>query len=155
VTYLPTLHGAITKRRSSLLQLTPKEFATIEPDYELSGESTLLSIVDRVSEDSPSLGPSVFDDATLTKAVAGAAVVVLSTQLGEREERLLAGIVERASKFVLVRTEPQHHCAWARKLLDIEETGSIGVMHIASDSVMKGLLARLEQPDSAKKELIN
>jgi hypothetical protein len=155
MTFMPTLQGAIVKRRSALLQLTPAEFTTIEPDYKLSGESTLLSIVDRVSDDSLSLGPSAFDDATLTQAVAGAAVVVLSTQIGEREEKLLAGIVERASKFVLVRTEPQHHCAWARKLLDLEETGSIGVMHIASDSVMKGLLAGLGQADSAKKEFIN
>jgi hypothetical protein len=155
MTYMPTLRDSIIKRRSTLLQLTPTEFATIKPDYELSGESTLLSIVDRVSNDAPSLGPDAFDDDTLTQAVAGAAVIVLSTQLGEREEQLLAVIVARASKFVLVRTEPQHHYAWARRLVDLEETGSVGVMHIATDATMKGLLSRLEQPNPIKKEFVN
>lgn len=153
--YMPTLQAAIVKRRSTLLQLTPTDFISITPDYELSGESTLLSIVDRVSDDAPSLGPNIFDDDTLTQAVTGAAVIVLSTELGEREERLLAGIVERAPKFVLVRTEPQHHYAWARRLLNIEETGSVGVMHIAAEATMRVLHSRLEQPYATAKGLVN
>ena len=148
----PTLQGALVACKATLLALTPTKCEEVKAEYESAPHTTVLSIIDRIAEDSPSMGPAAFDDATLQKHLLDGAVVVLSTAIGQREESLLAGVLPQLSRLAIVRTDPCHHAAWARKILELSNEDC---MHIAEPATMRAVLTTLRHAKPTKKEFVN
>lgn len=144
--------------RASVLLATPTELRKVEMPlpYDHAPGARLLLIADR-TENFPNLGPAVFSDGVLKKHIQGERVVILSAETNAAHEAVIATLLLISSRLVIVTTSPEHHVAWANRIVEL--SGS-PVLHVADgDTDLSGMRSvhvdlRNSNPEK-KKEYVN
>jgi hypothetical protein len=128
--------SAARERRMQFHDLTPEGLKTHQLPYQPE-EAAHITLVDDdpAPETGECLGPAAYSERILGTLLFGAQSVICSALMDERAGAMVAAMVAAAPspRFVLVITQPQHHAAWARKIVQL--SGCAPRIHVVCDGI--------------------